>query len=304
MTPSELAARGHELTGLSILRPTSDAITHSRVLELMTQMHADTPLDGIDIQYSPKSTHLIRFWAASSPLVPLILFIHGGSWRSGTYLDSLGARKVRHLVEQGYAFASVNYSLVPDVSVEEQVQEVADALAHLRQNAADLGFDPDRVVLMGHSSGAHVAALLGTDTSYLLRAGVDIDVIHGVVALDGSNYNAFAEMSDSPGPVAESTKQGLGTDPERLRAMSPVYHAGGRNARAFLLLHVQRQGDVRQAVEFSAALGAAGTRAEVRVFEGEGFEGHVAMLLRIGDTGYPATGVLDEWLARCVPTGR
>jgi acetyl esterase/lipase len=300
MPPPNPAARGLELTGLSILHPTSDPTTPSLVLSLVTQMHADIPTGGVDIPHSPNPMHLIRFWSAG-PLAPLILFIHGGSWRSGTYLDSLGSQKVQHLVEKGYAFASVNYTLVPNVSVEEQVQEVANALAHLRQNAGELGFDPARVVLMGHSSGAHVAALLGTDTSYLQRAGVNVDVVHGVVALDGSNYNAFAEMSDSPGPVAESTVLGLGTDPQRLRAISPVYHAGGRNARAFLLLHVQRRGDVRQAVEFSAALAAAGTRAELRVFEGEGFEGHVAMLLRLGDVEYPATRVLDKWLGEHVP---
>lgn len=122
---------------------------------------------------------------------------------------------------------------------------------------------------MGHSSGAHVATLLGTNTSYLERAGINISNIHGVIALDGSNYNAMAEMIDSPGPIAEDMLSGLGSDPQHLRDMSPLYHARSPNARGFLFLHVQRQGDIRQAVEFAASLNAAGTRADLHVFEGE-----------------------------------
>lgn len=86
----------------------------------------------------------------------------------------------------------------------------------------------------------------------------------------------------------------------RLRAISPTYHARGPTAGAFLLLHVQRQGDIRQAVEFAAALEAAGTPVALHVFEGEWFEGHMQMLLRLGCVNYPATAVVDEWLRSTV----
>jgi acetyl esterase/lipase len=265
-------------------------------------MNADVLQGGEDLIYGIEEAHHIRYWRGKNVKAPLFTFIHGGSWRSGTYLDCVGSLKVEHLLNNGYAFASVNYTLIPNVTVEEQVQEVANAMGYMVKNAKSLGFDLQRVVLMGHSSGAHVATLLGTDTSYLERAKVSIEVICGVVALDGSNYNAAAEIMDSPGPVADSTIFGLGSHLKRLNAMSPLYHARGPNARAFLLLQAQRQGDVRQAVEFKAAMTAAGTEAALHVFEGEGFEGHMAMLLRIGVPQYPATQVLDDWLARHVPS--
>ncbi|KAL1598020.1 hypothetical protein SLS60_008508 [Paraconiothyrium brasiliense] len=261
----------------------------------MAQMHADVPSGGEDLSYGPSHIHVLRYWKPNFPEAkkgrpPIIVFIHGGSWRVGTYLDSIGSKKVEHLVGKGYAFASVNYTLVPNVSVQNQVQEVANAVYYLSQHAEDLGFDGDRIVIMGHSSGAHVAALLGTDTRYLAKAGVAIDKIKGVITLDGSNFNCAAELLDSPGPVADNMLVGLGSDPAHLRDMSPTYHARAPNAKVFLLLQVQRQGDVRQAVEFEAALLAAGTEVELRVFEGESFEGHIAMLLQLGDEGYPATG--------------
>ena len=122
-------------------------------------------------------------------------------------------------------------------------------------------------------------------------------ILRGVICIDVSNYNALAELYNSPGPVAENTILGLGTDPERLRAMSPTFHAQAPNAASFLLLHVQRSGDVRQAMEFVAALSAAGTDARLHVFEGQGFEGHIQILLRLGVPEYPATVVMDNWLS-------
>ncbi|KAJ5516615.1 hypothetical protein N7527_008175 [Penicillium freii] len=92
---------------------------------------------------------------------PIVLFVYGGSWRSETYLNLIGPAKVTHLTGQGYAFATVNCTLIPSVTVEEQVQEVADSLAYLVRNAATLVFDLQRIILMGHNSGAHVVTLLG-----------------------------------------------------------------------------------------------------------------------------------------------
>lgn len=299
-----IASAGKEITGLAIFQRTTDNFTATRAEELVSEMKADKPTGGTDIAYGDQDTQRLQFWKAKSHKAPIVLFVHGGSWRSGTHLDSIGSAKVGHLTCKGYAFATVNYSLVPSVTVEEQVQEVANSLGYLVKNANRLGFHPKRVVLMGHSSGAHVVTLLGTDSSYLKRAGISIHIVLGVISLDGSNYNALAEITDNPGAVAENTISGLGTDPKRLRAMSPTYHAHGPNSRAFLLLHVQRQGDIRQAVELAAALNAAGTNAALRVFEGQGFEGHMQMLLRLGDPTYAATSVMDSWLKVHAPVAK
>ncbi|KAE8132705.1 Alpha/Beta hydrolase protein [Aspergillus pseudotamarii] len=296
-----MAVRGKEITGLDIFQTSAESITAVRVEELVSEMNADQPTGGTDMAYGKKDTQHLRFWKATSSKAPIVVFVHGGSWRSGTNLDLIGSAKVDHLISKGYAFATVNYTLIPFITVEEQVQEVADSVGYLVKNAARLDFDPDRVILMGHSSGAHVVTLLGTDPSYLERAGISLDIVRGVISLDGSNYNALAEITDSPGPVADNTIYGLGSDPERLHAMSPTYHAHAPNVGAFLLLHVHRQGGVRQAVELVAALKAAGTDAVLRVFEGQGFEGHIQMLLQLGDPAYPATLVMDEWLRLHVP---
>lgn len=295
------AFKGKEVFGLDIFKQTLENISTTRVQELMSKMNGDAPTGGHEKVYGDKDSQRLRFWKAKSPEAPVVVFIHGGSWRAGTYLDYTGSAKVTHLLSRGYAFATVNYSLVPSVTVEAQVQEVAHALGYLSRNGTELEIDPGKLVLMGHSSGAHVVTLLGTDISYLEEAGVSISSVRGVIALDGSNYNAMAELLDSPGPIADNLVSALGTDPRRLRAMSPTCHACGPNAAAFLLLHVQRHGDIRQAVEFAAALHASSTAVALHVFEGQGFEGHMQMLLRLGQSDYPATAVMDQWLERHVP---
>ncbi|GAB7325567.1 hypothetical protein MBLNU13_g09566t1 [Cladosporium sp. NU13] len=301
-----VAFRGNEISGMDIFTQTKDALEDfptARVEQLMSAMNNDIPIGGQNMSYGDKPTQHLRFWKSISPGAPVIIFVHGGSWQIGTYLDSVGSAKATHLLDQGYAFASINFSLVPSVTVEEQVQEVAHALGYLTKNADELSIDPQNLVLMGHSSGAHVATLLGTDSRYLSEAGVNISNVQGVIALDGSNYNAMADFMDSPGPVVTNLAFALGKDPARLRAMSPTYHARGANAGAFLLLHAQRDGGIRQAVEFAAVLEASGTDVDLHVFEGRSFEGHIQMLLRLGEIDFPATGVMDGWLRRHVPVG-
>lgn len=180
-------------------------------------------------------------------------------------------------------------------------------MGFLSDNALDLHIDTtnEQIILMGHSSGAHVVTLLGTDPSFMTRAGVKIQNIRGIIALDGSNYNALAEVSDSPGPVAENLISALGLDPNRLQVMSPTYYAmpclwpqrtrfsapscpkaGGRQAS-------RRARRVAERCEYLVCA--------VHMFEWQGFEGHVQMLLRLGDLSYPTTNFMDEWLKRVVP---
>ncbi|KAJ5420894.1 hypothetical protein N7465_003413 [Penicillium sp. CMV-2018d] len=176
-------------------------------------MSTDQPTRGVDITYGNRDAQHPRYWKAKPPNAPIVLFVHGDSWRLETYLDLIGPvgpGKFTHLTAQGYAFATVNYTLIPSVTVEEQVQEVGDSLACLVRNAATLDFDLQRIILMGHSSGAHVVTLLGTDERYSEKAGIGIHIVRAVISLDGSNYNALAGITDSPGPVAESTCRGLG----------------------------------------------------------------------------------------------
>ena len=89
---------------------------------------------------------------------PCVAFLHGGFWQEGSIDGSSFA--ARSLAAEGFATAAVGYRLAPDVSVTQIVGDVVDALATLRARAGMLGIDSARIVLAGHSAGAHLAACI------------------------------------------------------------------------------------------------------------------------------------------------
>lgn len=253
-----------------------------------TLSYGDDPLQAVD------------FWPARTAKgrTPLIVFVHGGGWRAGDKDNATGAAKIAHYPALGYAFASVNYRLSPAATVEQQAQDVASAIAFLRGRAADLGVDPARIVLMGHSAGAHLVALVGTDPRYLAAHGMKMDSVRGVIALDGAGYDVARQL-DLAGPMLRRTyEQAFGDDPARQKALSPTFQAGAPNAPSFLILHVDRADGRQQSQELAAALRKAGTPVALHALAGRGMRGHMQINRRMGDPDYPGTAIVDAWLAR------
>ena len=253
---------------------------------------------GRSMAYGRDALQTLDFWPGATAKAPLILFVHGGGWKRGSKDNATGAAKVSHYNGLGYAFASINYRLVPDATVEQQAQDVADALAYLREQAPALGVDPNRIVLMGHSAGAHLVALVGTDMRYLTKAGLKPNAVRGVIALDGAAYDVARQMQEGNRVMASTYEQAFGTDPARQRALSPTLQAATPNAPAFLILHVDRADGTAQANALAAALQAAGTPAELHALEGRGLRGHMEINRSLGEADYPGTGLVDAWLKR------
>ena len=237
------------------------------------------------------------FWApAGAKNAPLVLYVHGGGWKRGSKDTAMGNALPGHLRDQGYAFASINYRLVPAATVEQQASDVAQALAYLLARADKLGIDRSKVVITGHSAGAHLVALVGTDEQYLRKAGLSFADIDGVMPNDGAAYDVPRQMEQAGRMMADTYKQAFGTDPARQKALSPVFHAAAPNAPGFLLLHVQRKDGVAQAKELGAALKQAGVNVEYGSFPGTGLQGHAEINRKLGEPDYPATPVMDAWL--------
>jgi len=250
------------------------------------------------LAYGADPLQRVDYWPGADATAPLVVFVHGGGWKRGDKEMMDGSAKLTHWHGLGYAVASVNYRLVPDATVEEQAADVAEAVAFLRGNADRLAFDPKRIVLVGHSAGAHLVALVGTDPKWLNGAGLNIDDVRGIVPLDGAAYDVARQLAIGA-PLMDSTYvQAFGTDPERQQRLSPTFQAAKPNAPAFLILHVQRADGIAQSRALAAALGKAGTPVEIDGFPGTGLKGHAAINRKLGETDYPATPVLDAWLAK------
>ena len=271
-----------------------------RIAQRMEQRMEEPPAPGAtEYSYGKEPLQTLDFWPGAGPTAPLVVFVHGGAWKAGDKRSATGALKVEHWRAAGYAVASLDYRLVPAVPVEHSAQDVADAVGWLRAQAATLHVDPNRIVLVGHSAGAHLVALVSTDTRhYLDDARVPLSAVRGAVLLDGAAYDVAAQMKDGGRPMQATYDQVFGGFEPRQEDLSPTLHAAtSPNVAAFLILHVQRPDGIRQSEGLAAALRKAGADVEIRGFPGEGLKGHMEINRQLGDPAYPATPVVDAWLA-------
>ena len=252
--------------------------------------------DATEMAYGSAPLQKLDFWAPKSANAPLVIFVHGGGWKRGDKNNATGGSKAPHYLAQGYAFASINYRLVPEATVEQQAADVAASVAYLRGNATKLGIDPNRIALMGHSAGAHLSALVGTDPQYLRKAGLDMSALAGVIPLDGAAYDVPTQMGENARIMGDTYKQAFGTDPTRQKALSPYYHAASPNSPAFLILHVERADGARQSAALAGALRKNGAQVKLHGFDGKGLRGHMEINRKLGEPDYPATPVVDAWL--------
>lgn len=230
---------------------------------------------------------------AGTPKAPVLLFIHGGGWSIGDKAHA-APDKARWANGKGWAFASVNYRLVPQATVEQQAADIASAIAWLRSNAASQGLDPDRIVLMGHSAGAHLAALVGTDPQYLQAAHVPIAAIEGVVLLDGAGYDVPTQASAELNLVRPMYEAAFSKDPKRQAALSPTRHAAAPNVARWLILPIERRQDSQaQSQGLAEALNRAGASAKVVAVPGES---HASLNKGLGGTGDFATEQIQKFL--------
>lgn len=135
---------------------------------------------------------------------PVVLFVHGGTWMVGDKNFFGIYRGVgRGLARQGMVAVLINYRLSPLVRHPEHVRDVARAFAWTVRNIARYGGAPDRIILAGHSAGAHLVSLLVTDPKYLREPALKLDradeAIRGVVSISGvyriPSPSEFARMA-------------------------------------------------------------------------------------------------------------
>lgn len=139
-----------------------------------------------DINYAmsagPERAYDLYLPATGDANRPLLIFIHGGAWQSGDKKDYEGLGKA--FANAGIAVAVVNYQLSPKVQHPKHIEDVAFAYGHLANNVQ--GFDPNRIIVMGHSAGAHMCGLMAADPDMLMRVGTNKDHYpKGLIGLQG-----------------------------------------------------------------------------------------------------------------------
>ena len=203
--------------------------------------------------------------------LPVVFWIHGGGWEGG---DRTAIQlKPQAFVDKGFVFVSTGYRLLPEVDMVTIFRDIAKSLGWVHENIAEHGGDPKRILVMGHSAGAQLAALICTDERYLEAEGVPFSVLKGCVPVDGDTYDvpAIIETAETrrrvhgqPQPKV-GHREKFGNDPAKHRDYSAVTHvAAGKGIPPFLILHVADHPDTTaQAQRLGAVLKDAGIPAKV-----------------------------------------
>ena len=260
-----------------------------------------------DIKYATAHERQVLdvYAPAGAKNLPVVFWIHGGGWQSGD--KTMVALKPKAFMDQGLVFVSIQHRLLPTVDMGTLTRDVASALGWVHKNIATYGGDPTRLLVMGHSSGAQLAALMCTDDRYGKAEGVPLTAIKGCVPVDADTFDipAIIEMAETRARVHHlpmptyGHRQKFGDDPTKHRDFSPVTHvARNKGIPPFLILHIGGNPDTTaQARRMAAVLEAAGISAKVV----SGREAtHASLNDNIGAPNDPVTAEVFAFVAQAL----
>jgi arylformamidase len=276
---------------------------------VMTVARADNVKHDIPYAEPANKRQMLDIYAPDNAKnLPVVFWIHGGGWQAG---DKTAVQvKPKAFVDKGYIFVSTNYRFLPNVDMKTIVRDIARSIHWVHYHIAEHGGDPKRLLVMGHSAGAQLAALICTDERYLKAEGVSPTIIKGCVPVDGDTYDvpliietaaARRKALGQPDPKFGHYEK-FGGDPVKQRDFSAVNHvARDKSIPPFLLLFVADHPDTSaQAVRLKSVLTDAGI--STTLFGAENSE-HSRINENLGRPGDPATRVLFEFADKMAKLG-
>jgi acetyl esterase/lipase len=203
---------------------------------------------------------------AMSRPAPVVVYVHGGSWSSGSKADLQGMVDVAEFLARGYLVASVDYRHAPQYEFPAQIEDVKCAIRFLRTNASHFHLDPNRIGAWGHSAGGHLVSLLGTTTA---DAGFEGD---GPYQDQSSRVAAAVDMcgrADLRGMPEDKAAAVFGVQSGSVHLLehaSPITFVS-KDDPPFLILHGDKDDMVplRASEEFYKRLKAAGVPVKLVV---------------------------------------
>lgn len=180
-----------------------------------------------DISYGDKNRQNLDVYVAKDKAAnaPIVVFFYGGRWEEG---NKNGYKFVgQALSSRGFVTVIPNYRLYPQVKFPAFVQDGAKAVAWAKAHAAEYGADPGKLVIMGHSAGGQIAAMLALNGKYLQAVGGSRRWLAGMVGLAGP-YDFL--------PLEEDDLKDMFGPPARYPASQPINFVDGKNP-PLLLLH-------------------------------------------------------------------
>jgi len=220
-----------------------------------------TTLTSLDI-YQPVLEDLSSSTSDDNPR-PILLYIHGGGWALGDKKSI--QNKAALALRNNWVFVSINYRLSPRVQHPEHARDAAAAIGYIYKHAQEFNADRTKIVIMGHSAGAHIAAIVASDESLLKEYNLAPNDLQGVVLLDGAGYDIPSQMRSKALTVRTRTmfENAFGIDPELWEQASPTLQANdGDSLPPLLAVHIDRYRSRVESINLVKAWDATGASAQ------------------------------------------
>jgi len=281
---------------LASLHARQDPPTFARTPPLLVQH--DFPYDADPLQR-------LDIVAPQAKGFPTVVFVHGGSMSSGDKADADYGKVCDPFPAAGIACASVNYRLMPAVSWPAPVEDVAAGLAWVHNHIAQRGGDPNRIFLLGHSSGAALVARVAADASLLAKERLTTDFIRGVMPMGSIMWDDDLRQSVEKNG-REQVAASFARDPrgqsygtlEQYESVWPIKYVR-KGMPPFLFLIAERE-QVNPPVlktnqQFVDDARALGNQADLKVFAGRT---HYSTIRRIHERGDEVFATVIDFVGR------
>ncbi|MBL1143188.1 MAG: alpha/beta hydrolase [Proteobacteria bacterium] len=198
--------------------------------------------------------------------LPVLIHIHGGGWKRGD--KNIQKQHGEFYSNHNIIFININYRLTPEVKHPGHVEDCAEAVAWVFRNIDKLGGNKDRVFISGHSAGAHLAALLGTDASYLNKYNIQLSQLAGIIPVDTASFDLLSKRNERF--VRKLVNNAFGSDKAILKAASPMHHVNMNQSYPDFLIFAssKRNSAIKQSEELSRRLYETGNKARAIIVEG------------------------------------
>ena len=213
-----------------------------------------------DVAYGPDARQRFDVYAPQDAHgAPVIFMVHGGGWARGDKSNrAVVHNKTARWLPRGFVFVSANYRMLPEADPLEQARDVARGLAAAQAQAASWGGDPARFILMGHSAGAHLVALIASAPGIALDLGARPWL--GTVELDSAALDVERIMRARHLRLYD---RAFGSDPAYWAKASPLARLSATGAPFLAVCSTRRADSCAAARDYAAKAQALGTRANV-----------------------------------------
>lgn len=217
---------------------------------------------------------------------PVVVYFYGGAWQSGSRADSRAVAQA--LAAQGIVTVTPDCRNYPATIFPGFLDDAAAAVRWTRDHAREFGGNPDRIFVMGHSSGAHIAAMIATDPRYLAAQGMSKRSLAGMIGLAGP-YAAFQTTDPHMDEIFPAAL--------RPRALPVAFVTGDEPAMLLGAGTADTDVDPRNSDLFAEALRAHHDNVELKRYPGLGHETIVKSMFSPRDASSPVLADVTAFIA-------